>query len=268
MVDDEVRLVQLQILNEFHRVCENLGLRYSLGYGTLLGAVRHKGYIPWDDDVDVMMPRDDYDELIERAPSLLDKSLFLQSAYSDKLYPLDFAKLLYTGKSLSVVELASLDVVHGVFIDIFPIDRCSNVPIIDFWDRMRIACLRSACYSILDEQFTSSVLRSFLLGVFKGRVLVSGTKPLISKIDSIRRRRNKRKNKFSYFYYSGDNPMTYSPEHKLPYSIIENLTKLEFEGFSYWAVKDYDTLLRSSYGDYMQLPPENERVPMHQQFEV
>lgn len=114
--------VQLAMLLELDRVCRHLGVGYQLGAGTLLGAVRHGGFIPWDDDVDVVMLRADYRRFLREAPTLLDSSLFLQTWRSDPHFRVGFAKLrrqdsVFREKSSQISRYH-----HGIFIDIFPFD--------------------------------------------------------------------------------------------------------------------------------------------------
>lgn len=112
-----IRRIQLEILGAFDRHCSLSGLRYTLAYGTLLGAVRHAGYIPWDDDIDVMMPRADYDRLVESAS--IDR-FEVRSLRHDRSWPLPYAKVCDTGTQ--VVEPTRSRVSYGVNIDVFPVD--------------------------------------------------------------------------------------------------------------------------------------------------
>jgi lipopolysaccharide cholinephosphotransferase len=114
--------VQLAMLLELDRVCRRLGVAYQLGAGTLLGAVRHGGFIPWDDDVDVVMLRADYRRFLREAPPLLDSSLFLQCWRSDPHFQEGFAKLRRHDSAFREECRQGLRLHHGIFIDIFPFD--------------------------------------------------------------------------------------------------------------------------------------------------
>lgn len=263
-----LQLVQLEMLSTFDDLCKKLGLRYSLAYGTLLGAVRHKGFIPWDDDVDVCMSRRDYDELIKRAAQYLPGNYFLQSAYSDPGYPLDFAKLLLTDYSLSVAETRNLDISHGVFIDIFPIDACDNRRFVDWLDRVKVAAARVFCYATMCEQFESGFPRRQIRRIAAMVVKRTGTQPFVKYSDNVKRKRNTRRNTYSYFYYTGDSPLKYEWGKRLPIAILDDLTEMEFEGRLFSCVCDYDRVLTAAYGDYMKLPPADHRVPRHELLQV
>ena len=113
---------EFEILKEYIGVCEKLGLTYYLVCGSALGAVKYGGFIPWDDDVDIALPRPDYDILTEKAGELLPEHMFLQNYLTDPDYPLLSSKLRNVNTTYIEKNLADFDIVHGVFIDVFPID--------------------------------------------------------------------------------------------------------------------------------------------------
>lgn len=118
----ELQKTEYEILKLFAEVCEAQNLRYYLTAGTLLGAVRHKGFIPWDDDIDVVMPRADYDRLCGLAQRVFPKEYFWQDENTEKFYPFPFAKLRKEG-TLAIEERFDGRKMHqGVNIDIFPLD--------------------------------------------------------------------------------------------------------------------------------------------------
>lgn len=260
----ELQLTQLDILRVFDETCKEMKVNYSLAFGTLLGAVRHEGFIPWDDDVDVMMKREDYDRFVQEANNMLPDGYFVQSNFSDENYPLDFAKLIIEDLSLSVVESLSLDIKHGIFIDIFPVDRCSSNRVVDLCDRAIASAARFVSYSVLDEQFESGFMRRVLRTHAQKLVEKRGVRPFVQRIEKVRRKRNVASNKMSYYYYTGDIPLKFDPSKRMPIAFIDNLTKLKFEGEWFMAVEDYDTLLTAIYGDYMTPPPVEERKPSHE----
>lgn len=122
----DLQLVELSVLRELLRVCEAHGLRYFLAYGTLLGAVRHRGFIPWDDDIDVTMPRSDYDRLGHICGSGLRPGFRWQSYSTDRDYPHLFGKLVRDGTVLTQEPTAHLPIQHSVYIDVFPLDGCAG----------------------------------------------------------------------------------------------------------------------------------------------
>ena len=123
----KVWAVELDLLSEYQRVCEKYGLKYWACDGTLLGAVRHKGFIPWDDDVDIHMPRDDYEVLCKVAANEFDYPYFFQTSETDIGFGRTFARIRNSGTTgIQKRELkADIKYNQGIFIDILPLD---NVP--------------------------------------------------------------------------------------------------------------------------------------------
>ena len=117
-----IQQLETDILKEFISVCQKLELNYFLLGGTLLGAVRHQGFIPWDDDIDIGMLRKDYEIFISKAPALLPSHLFLQTNVSDPAWYANFSKIRNNNTTFIETSSAHLPIHHGVYIDIFPLD--------------------------------------------------------------------------------------------------------------------------------------------------
>ena len=124
----ELQQTEFEILKEFVAVCEQLRLCYYLVCGSCLGAVKYNGFIPWDDDIDVAMPREDYRVFCQKAPSMLPGHLFLQTNESDKYYPNIFAKLRDSRTTYIEKGMDTLNIHHGVYIDVFPLDGYPSAP--------------------------------------------------------------------------------------------------------------------------------------------
>lgn len=125
---EKVWKIELDILMELDRICRKFGLRYFLDSGTLLGAVRHKGFIPWDDDIDLLMPRKDYDKLIEIASQELSFPYYLQHISTDSKYPGLHVKIRNSETTAIIKSWLFTDVNQGIFIDIFPLEGLPNNP--------------------------------------------------------------------------------------------------------------------------------------------
>ena len=119
---NNLQRIEFDMLKHFVSICEKLDLRYYLVCGIALGAVKYKGFIPWDDDIDVALPRDDYEVFIKYANNYLPENIFLQNNHTDPYYPLLGTKLRRSDTTNIETGHRQIDMNHGVFIDIFPLD--------------------------------------------------------------------------------------------------------------------------------------------------
>jgi len=119
----ELQKCELSILENVISVCDELGLTYYLVCGSALGAIKYNGFIPWDDDVDIAMHRDEYCIFCEKAPKMLKSNLFLQNNDTEPLYPLIFSKVRDSNTTFIEKSLSKLNIHHGVYIDVFPLDN-------------------------------------------------------------------------------------------------------------------------------------------------
>ena len=247
--------IEIEILDELARVCDLLGLKYSLAYGTLIGAVRHKGFIPWDDDVDVMMPRDDYKILLKKWNDYAKEGFILQNKYTEKAFTQNFTKIRCDKTHFIQTEDEFRAKYHtGIFIDIFPYDK---VPVEkNAQKKQKIATVFNLLFSRnhhsdrigaihLVESILLSLPESFKYTIWKK------TDSYISKWNS--------NNKLSFFNGSTIENI----EILYPYNIFDRMCKLRFGDREYSCIADYDKVLRIQYGDYMKLPPEGERILAH-----
>lgn len=259
MIDTkELQRIELEILTEFAEVCDRYGLRYCLSGGTLLGAIRHKGFIPWDDDVDVNMPRPDYMRLIELAPDVFDGDLSLVTMYDRERYYHPFARLC--DNRTVYREATSKGCEMGVNIDIFPIDglpagiRESNLHFIkiDILHKLRTVSVTKKLHG-----------RSFLRSLVKvpaalfGRVF--GTGFWLRRKERLARKYDYETSDYVAVLVSGQ----HGNRERLDRPSYENYVKVDFEGRQFNAPSGFECYLRNCYGDYMQLPPESERQPRH-----
>ncbi len=255
---DEVHGVLLGLLTEFDRVCRENGLRYSLAYGTLLGAVRHKGFIPWDDDVDVIMPRPDYEKLYELGKQGVfgEKYALSEDRGKKALYP--FMKLLDLGcriRSTSHIEVPYL------YLDIFPAD---GVPACTPKERKKLYHKELFCnfvvsmnlWYIFADRWWGYVLRPFffwfyLIWMCYGRARAIG-----------RLRKLLLKYPFEECEMS-DNRSWGQTLDDVPKSYYDDLIELDFEGHKFFGFAEYDKFLTIRYGDYMTPPPPRKRQTHH-----
>lgn len=248
----ELREIQLSILDKIHAFCMERGIRYSLGGGTLLGAVRHKGYIPWDDDVDIMMPRPDYERFLREFDGLY-QHLKIQNAFTDQEYILPFSKVI-DDRTVLVERVSEKETrKSGVFIDVFPIDGLPQENELDRFCK-KIACVRKPMIytSQADDSFVRFPFLKFICKLFinHDKAVVRAERTMAS-ID------------FRTAKYAGAISGRYGEKEHMSADVFQEYSDIAFEGRAYRCISAYDAYLKKHYGDYMQLPPEYMRVRAH-----
>ena len=247
---------ELNILHTFIEICEKKNFRYFILGGTLIGAVRHKGFIPWDDDIDVGMPRADYEKFLQQGPALLPKKYFLQSYHSEAHSPWPFAKLRDTTTIYKEREVSNLPVQQGVWIDVFPIDWCN---LKTYW---LIATIQRMLANRVGTRFVGSKrLARRILGLFSPLLCPSWHKAVAwqDKLGQLRKRDTG---------YMGNLFGRYGRKEIVPTSWFDQPAYLEFEGLKVAAPKEYHQYLTQIYGDYMKLPPKEKQVSLHATTEI
>jgi lipopolysaccharide cholinephosphotransferase len=261
----KVQLNELNILLKFDSICKKNSIHYQLFAGTLLGAVRHKGFIPWDDDIDVCMPREEYDKFINCCTNEeLGNDYFLQTNQTDKESVIQFAKLRLNGTILEMNNETSIRSHKGIWIDIFPLDnvepgtkKCrKQYKKINFW----YSFVTSSAFSRIKtaHSFLTKFAR-FLAFLF---VKIAGKRNIDKKLDRLFRLFNSKKTEYLNHLTNGVLGSR-TTQYLCKRSFVEESIELEFEGHFFPCPKDYDKYLTQIYGNYMELPPENKRVSEH-----
>lgn len=252
MPDYDIRRMQLkllEILKETDSVLREKGLRYFLTGGTALGAVRHGGFIPWDDDADIAMPRPDYEQFIRHASQWLPPHLFMRSHLSDPAYPFYYAKI--EDLRTTIVEGPTRPFVGGIFIDIFPIDGIpDDISQFNRYDRRFRNHCKLLHFLHRDPYKHGNGPRSwwplFLRKIYTRRKVCEALNRHISSLD----------------YDSCRKVGCYSPNYRTfvdREAVYGEGTPIMFEGVELMGMRDNDAYLRMQYGDYMKLPPEEKR---------
>ncbi len=251
---DRIKSIQIDMLKKIIDICNSENIKYFLVGGSALGAVRHRGFIPWDDDIDVGMPRKDYEKFISCAPKYLPDNMFLQTAYSDERYPLNFAKLRRSDTTFKEASYSSLKINHGVYLDIFPLDGYTSGKLFHLKNKLLNMRVYMAfdCYEPPKNIF-KRLIRVFLGIIYKDyKTAVFKREKLIKKID----------------YESSEEVINYcgawGDREIMPQEYFGEGVKAEFEGLKVIIPSDYDKYLTRLYGDFMKLPPEEKRVPHHE----
>ena len=246
-INEKLKRIQLEILNEFHNFCIANDIKYSLSGGTLLGAIRHKGYIPWDDDIDVMMTREEYNRFLNIYNS---KNFFLENINKDQDYRLPFSKLMKKNTEYVEVGTENQNYEKCIFIDIFPIDCISNK-----WYLYCKTFILSTILWILYRKNEFSK-KNILIGkiiniVFKNRVF--WIKKFTKEIENIKG------DYYAELNYGGRYIAKFCSK-----SEFENYILTPFEGEQYLIIKNFDCYLKRYYNDYMKLPPLEMRKGGHE----
>ncbi|MBQ2699729.1 MAG: LicD family protein [Clostridia bacterium] len=264
-------MTQLEIAKELKRVCDENGIRYFLDSGTLLGAVRHKGFIPWDDDMDIALLRDDYEKLLSIAPEKLAPGYFLQTWDNDPNYPYAFAKMRKLGTVYVEASSQQTGSQNGIYVDIFPYDR---FPVkkhqmvfqgffvclykFSIWMKNGVTPWKSWTKP---SRRVKSWLVCLPLRMF---ALFFSRETLKKKYKRVMRRYNDAETGKWYEQTGGTLYGRWVIEDKC----FDTWCDMQFEDTVFSCPGDSDRYLSSVYGDYMKLPPEDKRENKHVIIEV
>jgi len=253
----KLQLTVLDILKEVDKICKQNNITYYLGEGSLLGAIRHKGFIPWDDDLDILMPRKDYERFLQLAPKVISKDYEIQHSTRIKNYWSPFIKVRFLGESeFKQQHIAHLTDHNGPLLDIFPLD---NVP-----ERFSSKQRKQAMIFKFFRGMLSYKLRIRHPKKIKGYIVkfcsyfVSVNK-IHKVLDKTFKKYNSDTNNFILnlgSYYS-------AKKQTVPKEWYGTPRIVPFESMQVPVPKESEKLLTSIYGDYMQLPPEEKRVIKH-----
>ena len=259
----KVQLTELKIAKELKRVCEKLDIPYILDSGTLLGAVRHRGFIPWDDDMDFAMTRANYDRFLLEAPAELGEEYYLQSWKSDPAYGYPFAKLRL--KNTAFVEAVSqyAGSEKGFYVDIFPYDVYPNGQAERkrqgrAYDLLRRLIMLKGDYTPWEAGNHRS-LKKIIYKTMAIAALPFSREQLIHRFETATRSFND-SSSGKVFSCGTDNYGTWVVDE----SCFTQRCQLPFEDDSFSAPENWDSYLSDIYGDYMTPPPEEERENKHQ----
>lgn len=241
---------ELDLLDRFIEVCKKHGLKFYAAGGTLLGAIRHKGFIPWDDDIDLVMLREDYDKLLEVASGEFSEPYFFQTAFTDKGYFRSHAQLRNSSTTAMIKnEALKVPFNQGIFIDIFPIDAIPDNPILAEKQRKKL-------HSI--NRLLNNDAR---LPIVHNSSLFSKMKRLAAKIISVfypHKKQFLKMERLCKMYNSEKTArlgvISFDPnDERMRYSreVFESEVEVTFEGRILPAPKGYDEILTALYGDYM-----------------
>lgn len=249
---EEMRTIQLDILDKIHDYCEKNNLRYSLSGGTLLGAVRHQGYIPWDDDIDIMMPRPDYEKFFANFNGRY-KDLTAQYYRNSKTIFFGFGKVYNVNTVLVEKDMCKT----GVYVDVFPIDGMPDIIEETLFYREKYVKFSEALKKTTQFYKINGGFSNRLKYYIKRLVYPSRSKT-IKQYDLLID-----KYKYGETEFSGVVMGQYGLRERLKSTVFEDYIELSFEGKMRKCILKYDDYLTSLYGNYMELPPEEKRKSSH-----
>jgi len=262
---NELQKVEFELLKVFIDFCNKNNLTYYLSDGSALGAIRHQGFIPWDDDIDVVMPRPDYDKFISLAKDVFTGDIFLQTYETDPYYTYCFAKLRNSNTTYVETYFKHSKINHGLWIDIFPLDSLSRKPtkkrkFINYklrrvWLMIYLSYPRSAIKRIRGKFFLTDALYNgfmYLNYFWNAKSIMSKhLEKVMTKIP------------YDEAYYITNYLGGTSTRKVFTKDLFGEGRLVKFEGIDVLVPAKVEEYLTILYGDYMQLPPEEKRVSKH-----
>lgn len=256
---NKLQKVELELFQIFKETCEKLNLDYFLVCGSALGAARHGGFIPWDDDMDVGMFREDYKKFMELAPALLPEGIFLQNYRTDPKYRNIAAKLRNSNTTYIEKSAQDLDINHGVYLDIFPLDGYPESE----REQKKLSLLRKWYIRQLVSSYTPRTLRGKIVSFpFRLFGVQHRTAKILSKYEAVISKYSVADSKriCNHGTWHGSRDF-------IPSEFYGKGTELLYEGVSARVPEQYEEYLSHLYGDWKKLPPP-EKQKGHHYYEV
>ena len=252
--------IEIDLFLELSRVCEKHGIRFFVCAGTALGAIRHKGFIPWDDDMDVVMTRDDFSKLVEVAKDEFSEPYFLQTALSDRKYFFGYARLRNSKTTALIKNFESEDYNNGIYIDIFVCDGQHN----NKYERLKQSVLKWAtmkfCIAYHYERGYIKGLKDIvyrMIGIVSRRCSYEKWVALYTRVVSMYN--DQRHDRIWAVASAGCSEQGWMWKKE-----VENIIKVPFEWFDVPIPAEWHVILSRLYGDYMTPPPADELGKWHE----
>lgn len=258
---NDIQKKELELLKIFISICNQCHLKYYMVCGSALGTVKYGGFIPWDDDIDVALPRKDYEKFLEIAPNYLPDWIFIQNYRTEKDYPQIGTKLRNNNTTYLEKDFKKLKINQGIFIDIFPLDGYpKNKAEIKKFERKKRYLYRrrfTKLYSPVHKDVPLTVY-SILYKLFG---LFSNTQKACYEYDCLVRSFSLSNSEFWCNFANSMSKKEYSPQ-----SYYGEGVEMSFEGLRVIVPQDYDSYLTLKYGDYKKDLPEDKKRPTHHYF--
>lgn len=257
---EESKKIQLELLSKIHSFCEEQNLTYFLMWGTLLGAVRHKGFIPWDDDIDIIMLRKDYESFCKNFQAEHAKVV---EVYNQPDYYLPIGKVIDTRTVLRENVKTGCDI--GVYVDIFVMDYLSRNETVNQKAIHKLLLLRNVLMlNIVPDSNKRTGYRKILFKMASPLTHIINMNHISQKMDSIAKNINQNAKEAEYVaaLLTPDGNATKNLRFKKDLFMEKIL--LPFEDKFFWVPKKYDVILKKRYGNYMQYPPQEQQISHHE----
>lgn len=250
----EVQGIELEIMQCLHIYCQEHQLKYCMAYGTLLGAVRHEGFIPWDNDMDIWMPRPDFEKLLKMVQNdPLAPHLECVHYTTDSQYHYQVIRVCDMRTTVCPPYIREQPEKMGVWVDIFPVDGVWEKPwqhpiqqmLLWFYKKLQLADI----YALADGKGLKKKIKRFVHVIFPGENNIHEY-----KIDCYAA-----KCRYEEHVFCSDTVERNKRPICLPRENFDSPVEMKFEKYKFWAPKNWKEYLEAAYGDYMQLPPESRR---------
>lgn len=254
----KLQATELEILKVFDKFCTDNDIRYSLYAGTALGAVRHSGFIPWDDDVDVAMTRGEYNRFIEKIRMNPVKGYTMDSPELNPSCAISHAKLMKDSTVLISSDWECEDTEnHGIWIDIFPLDKITDKTKRRIYRIGRKIIFLTRAYG---GNKNDGRIKSLIRSVARCIPRPIARKKLAGYLHELALNDQETQTDYQWTVLAAENTFRYAFESEM----MNAMRRTEFEGQRFLITDRYDSMLRRLYGDYMTLPPASEQVCKHQ----
>lgn len=258
-----IQKLEMKILKEIDRICRKYNIKYMIAYGSLIGAIRHDGFIPWDDDIDICMVRKDYKRFKiickkEFGNNKEESEYFYQSNDTDPEYFYLFDKIRLNKTVFKESFVSKYNINHGIYVDIFPVDRVPQNKIVRLIHYLRVHFYRTGVMAKYPMLKYRDKKKKIIFGVLRIVYYFIPLHYMYERAQKIAEKYNTTDSKLLGSLFS-----SYHMRDIFAEDIYTDLIEHGFEDSIVFIPKKYDSYLTQLYGDYMTLPPENQRITRH-----
>lgn len=252
--------IELDLLDTFLNLCKNHDIHVQVFAGTLLGAVRHRGFIPWDDDIDICMDRENFEKLLQIPESEISYPYFLQTAFSDRRFFCPYARFRNSETTALIAGQTDRDYNCGIYIDVFVLDGLAQSKRAQRMQRLILELIQMVISVLPPEAPPPKTLVTKSFRMLRPFFRIIGANRLFRLHKLVVSWFNKKVDRFSLITHGG----VFTEKYWMYKNDLVETTMIPFENLSVPATANYDKVLSRIYGDYMTPPPESERGKWHE----